>query len=209
MFRAKCKLESMTAVSFSKEIQSERDEGETHGEFDERCWRERLHVTSDGYVRIPIPMFKGAYFFAANLYEEKVAGNTKFKKFFQSGIQVIGKDIILPIKVDEVDSEKFSVPSDGVRGGNKRVPKRFPIISEWKGEIEVLVTNSVITKAAFKEVSFIAGMQVGVGRNRPGKGGNLGMFNFVEIEYINDYSDRELKEIGAEGKGHPKLLKRT
>ena len=42
-------------ISFSKAVQSVKGDKETHEDFDERTWREKMHVTADGEV----PAFTG------------------------------------------------------------------------------------------------------------------------------------------------------
>jgi len=60
MHSAKALLKSASAYSQSAAIQSVKKSNESHEDFDERIWKERLHVTDDGFVFIPAMALKNS-----------------------------------------------------------------------------------------------------------------------------------------------------
>ena len=47
--------------------------------------------------------------------------------------------IVLPMLAADVPGEELFVPSNGVHGAGSRVPKVFPRIDSWEGEIMVYI----------------------------------------------------------------------
>ena len=186
MIKATCKLKSTAPFSFSKYVQTEKKTGETHEDVEARTWREKCHSNGNGNCKIPSNMFDKAIKGAAQYLSIKIPGEgtSKYTKNFKSGIMVMG-DIDLGVTPEQISRTDLLVPSDGQVGGSKRVPKTFPIVDEWEGEISVLLMDPKITPDVFKEVLDGAGMFIGVGRWRPSApgGGSNGRFKVVDVEF--------------------------
>ena len=87
--------------------------------------------------------------------------------------------LVLPIKVDEVPGEWLFVPSDGVRGGSKRVDKCFPLIASWRGNVTFYILDPIITEEFFWPHLADAGSFIGIGRFRPSRNGFYGRFRII------------------------------
>src|SRR3990172_423100 len=114
------RIEGTAPISFSRAIQSTKNTGEGADAFEERTWRERLHVGKDGIVFIPPMAVKNALSEVAKYLSEVVPGKGKatYTKHFEAGISVI-EPLMLGVKADKVDGERLFVPADGKRGSGK------------------------------------------------------------------------------------------
>ena len=174
-------LESRSPYSQSAPIQSERKE-ETSADFEERSWRERIHSMPDGHVFIPPMAFKNCLSEAAKFLSLQIPGKGKatYTKHFEAGVLVLDP-LVLPVKRDDVVAEKLFLPSDGIRGGGKRVWKRYPLIKEWKGTVDFTVLDENITEDVFLSVLRQAGNFIGIGRWRPRNNGMYGRFAVMKV----------------------------
>jgi len=157
---------------------------ESNADYEKRTWRHRCHSDSEGNMIIPAPAFKLAMEAAASYKGIKIAGqgNKTWTKKFTSGIMQI-EPLVLPVKVDKVPGEWLFVPSDGKRGGAKRVNRCFPFLSEWSGTTEFLVLDEIITEPVFEQFLTTAGQFIGVGRFRPERGGSYGRFVINKLRW--------------------------
>jgi hypothetical protein len=183
--KAICELESMSPYSQSRAFQSERGDNEPHDKFDERCWRERMHVNEDGVVFVPPLAIKNGLTEAAGKLDMSVpgAGKKKFKGLFASGIMCLNPMVLDGVKATEVVGERLYVPSNGRSGDGTRVYRRFPHIPKWSGKVEVLILDERISDAVFKKHMEALGVFVGLGRFRPARNGFYGRFNVKSIEF--------------------------
>jgi len=76
-----------------------RNDKESAADFEERTWRNRLHVTDDGFVLIPPFAFKNCLDSAAKYLGKQIPGKGKatFTKHFVSAVLVTAP-LILPLK---------------------------------------------------------------------------------------------------------------
>ena len=168
---------------------------ETADAYERRTWRNRMHVTKDGFVEIPGGAFANAIKGSAKRLKLQVPGKgrVEYTKYFEAGI-MCPDSIVLPIKAADVPSEQLFVPSDGRRGGGKRVTKWFPRIDSWGGDLVVYIFDEIITADVFKQVVTAAGLLVGVGRFRPENCGFYGRFSVASIKWREE--DETLANIG-------------
>ena len=141
-------LVGKSPYSQSAPIVSTKDTGEGHDAFEERTWRERMHVNKDGYVFIPPMAVKNMLAETAKFLSESVPGKGKatFTKHFEAGIMVVDPMPIEPaIKPGDVPAEKLFLPSDGRRGGGSRVWKHMPFIDEWSVQCSIIVMDPILT----------------------------------------------------------------
>jgi hypothetical protein len=89
----------------------------------------------------------------------------------------------LPVKKDEVPGEWLFVPSDGKRGSGKRVDRCFPVVHEWKGDVQFHILDDVITPDVFEQHLKDAGNFIGIGRFRPRNNGYYGRFKVNKIKW--------------------------
>jgi hypothetical protein len=183
---ATAELESTTPYSQSKAYEVPKLERETPEEYEIRTWRERCHYDKDGNIFMPNTAFKNALVEATAFTPRKgpTGKNSTWAKNFTAGTLVIDC-VKLPIKKDQVAYERLFVPSDGKRGGGRRVWKYFPLISEWKGKVEYLILDDSINENVFKDYLTESGMFIGVGRFRPRNNGFYGRFKVNKITWTN------------------------
>jgi hypothetical protein len=182
---AHVKMSSVSPYSSSKVFTSDKLPREKPDDYEERCWRERLHVMPDGKVKIPGMSFKIALELAAKFRGEKIKGKGQatYSKRFTAGVLVL-EDLPLPDLATEVIGERLFVPSDGVRGGGKRVWKRFPMIPTWSGQLDFhIMDDETISEEVFLNHLEEAGRFIGIGRWRPERGGMYGRFNVDSVKW--------------------------
>lgn len=184
MHTAIVELKSISAYSQSAPIQSKRGPNESYDDMEERTWRERMHITDDGYVFIPAMSIKNSLASAGKWLGKSIPGKGKstYSKRLEAGVMVID-DIKLGIKGEDVKGNRLFVPSDGIRGSGKRVFKIFPLIPEWSGTVIFTILDDIITKEVFKEHLEQAGMFIGIGCFRPQSNGTFGRFSIEKLEW--------------------------
>lgn len=184
MKTAICKLRSVSPYSQSKLILEKKGRDEKYEDFEERIWRRRLHVDSDGFVFMPPMCFKNALSEAAKYKSIKIPGkgNSTYTKHFEAGIMCC-EQAELGIKAADVAGEWLHVSSDGKRGGSKRVLKCFPIIPKWETMVRILILDEIINEEVFRIHLEDAGKVIGVGRFRPRNNGYYGRFEVMSVEW--------------------------
>jgi hypothetical protein len=161
---------------------------ESHAEYEERTWSERLHKDEQGNVVLSPLSLKNCLRDAAKYLSEQIPGKGKstYTKHFKSGVMVFeqiplkdGKGST--IKAEAVEPLWLNVPSDGMTGGTKRVPKAFPQVKEWQGNVDIHVLDEVITKDVLLRHLTEAGNFIGLGAMRVANGGISGRFKVLSI----------------------------
>jgi hypothetical protein len=177
-------LRSTAPYSQSKHYDVPKLDKELPKDYEARTWQERLHVSPDGHVQIPPMAFKNCLAETAKYLSIQIPGKGKatYTKHFEAGV-MITEPLVLPIKKEDVDGEWLFLPSDGKRGGGKRVSKCMPIIHEWAGMIAVHVLDETITQDVLAEHFDQAGKFIGIGRFRPRNNGYYGRFEVAKIEW--------------------------
>ena len=180
MLQCECQIVGVAPISFSAPVQSIKATGESHDAFEERTWRERLHVNGDGEVFIPPTALKNCLADVAKYLSETVPGKGKstYTKHFEAGI-LITDPLMLGVQGKDVEGERLFVPSDGRRGGGSRVWKTFPVIREWKTKATIYVLDPILMDKPEKIEEYLvhAGKFIGMGRFRPRNNGFYGRFN--------------------------------
>lgn len=181
---AECKLESVSPYSQSRYYEPVKRERESPASVEERTWRERCNADTDGNLFIPPMAFANNIKQAASYLSISVPGKgmTKYAKFFESGV-LVPEALQLPVKKDEVEGEWLMVPSDGKKGGNKRVKKCFPLIRQWSGKVTYYILDDIITEPVFRQTLDYAGNIIGIGRFRPTRAGYYGRFKVTSVEW--------------------------
>ena len=178
-------LASASPYSQGAAIQSKKNTGENHEAFEERTWRERMHVDNNGEIFIPPMCLKLCLENCARFLSETVPGKGKatYTKHFTAGVMVV-EPLMLGINVNDVKGEKLFVPSDGKKGGSMRVWKTFPIIPEWKANCEIILLDPILVDKPAKVEEYLdhAGKFVGLGRFRPLNGGYYGRFKVIDFK---------------------------
>lgn len=175
-------IEGVTTYSQNRCHETPKLDKEIHKDYEERTWLERAHVNKDGYMFIPPMSFKNCLSEAAKFLTIQIPGKGKstYTKHFEAGIMVVDP-LVLKTKKEDILPEWVFVPADGVRGGNKRVWKCFPVVHEWGGDVIFHILDDTITEKVFEYHLEEAGKIIGIGRFRPRRNGYYGRFKVNEI----------------------------
>lgn len=178
-------VRGISPYSQSKYHRTPKLEKESHADYENRTWRERMHYDSNGIIFIPGMQFKRALDGAAGFLGMKIPGrgSSMFKKHLIAGVMVL-ENMTLGIHKDEVQGETLLVSSNGRKGGGSSVEKTFGRIPEgWRGEITFHVFDDTVTKEVFEKHITEAGKFIGIGRFRPENGGYYGRFAVESITW--------------------------
>ena len=179
-------LESISPYSQSNFFSSERKDKETHADFEERCWRERMHVDAAGWMIVPAMSLKYAIDEACKRLALQVPGEgkTRYTKFFEAGY-FVKEPPRLNIKAADVQGEWLWVSSTGKKGkdGGTRVQRCFPTVPTWKSDVEFVLLDDKIPEDVFQKCLESAGLFVGIGRFRPENQGYYGRFKVAGIKW--------------------------
>lgn len=187
MKKAICKLKSISPYSQSRHYDAPKLQRELPKDYEARTWRERLHTNKDGNVFIPPMAFKNCVSEIAKYLGLQIPGKGKstYTKHFEAGVLVV-EGLTLPVKKEQVQGQWLFVPSDGKRGGAKRVDKCFPVIPEWQGEVEFVILDEIITQDVFTKHLEEAGKFIGIGYFRPRNNGYWGRFSVEDVKWISE-----------------------
>lgn len=199
-------------LGYGKRIASKKDDqgSETYEAFEDRCWKERVHVDANGHLFIPAMAVKRAMETGATSVGRKIPGRgaATYAKRFRSGIMVLEDAIVMapetgrPLTMDDVEFEWLDVPSDGKVGGPIRVLRKFPFVEKgkWMLHVSIHVLDGVITPEALTEAAHAAGMSGGLGRYRPGSqsGGCYGRFVAKNFSVRRDPAGQEAEVLEEE-----------
>ena len=185
MKTAVCELEGISPYSQSKFYETEKLNKERPDDYEARTWRDRLHTNKDGKIYIPPMAFKNCLSAVAKYLSIQIPGKGKstFTKHIEAGV-LVTEGLVLPLRKEDVAGEWFFVPSDGKRGGGKRVKKCFPVIPEWKGEVTFHILDETVTEEVFKLHLEEGGKFIGIGRFRPQNNGFYGRFKVNEMVWV-------------------------
>lgn len=197
MPKAICRLKSADAspISFSRHHDAPKLARELDKDYEERTWREQAHCDENGMAYIPANMISNA-FKAAALYLAMKVPSTRgatYTKNIDAGTIVL-EGISLGVTKEQLQSETVFVPSDGKRGGSKRVNKIFPIVPSWEGVVTFHILDPIITKDVFVRHLKVTGSFIGLGRWRPRNGGLYGRFVVISVEWVPDQEAGEEEE---------------
>jgi hypothetical protein len=150
---------------------------ELSDEYEQRTWREKLHYDKAGNVNIPAFAMKNCLSNAAKFISKPIPGKGKstYTKHIQSGV-LITDPLPLGVHKDKVAKLDLFVPSDGMRGGSKRVMKAFPMIDQWQTQGTIYILDEVISEDVLYDHLEAAGDFIGLGSLRVQNNGIFGRF---------------------------------
>ena len=170
-------IKGLTPYGQNRAIQSEKNTGESNDSFEQRTWRERMHLDANDEMFIPPMAIKNMLSDCARFLSESVPGKGKstYTKHFDAGVLVL-VPAKLGIKKDDVVGHKQHVPSDGKKGGSSRVWKTFPVVQKWECEIEINLIDPLLIDKPEKVREYLehSGKFIGLGWFRPRNGGYYG-----------------------------------
>ena len=179
MLTVNFKLVGASPLGFSAPVASTKERGENHDAFEERTWRERMHMDDDGKVFLVPMSIKNCLVEVCKYLGETIPGKGKatWTKHYEGGL-MIPKPLQLGVKAKDVPGLKLFVPSSGIRGGGSRVWKTFPVLQKWSTDVEALLFDRLLIDNTDKFQEFLehAGQFIGLGFFRPRNNGYYGRF---------------------------------
>jgi len=197
MQKATCKLTGVSDVMFGAHVSEAKKSDETHDQYEERTWQQKVRTLKDGQVFIQPFALKNALESAAKWLSMGIPGEGKktFTKRFASGVLVAEKMPLFdgdgkPLTIDDVEPIRIFAPSDGQRGSGRRVFRVFPTVHEWQCETEIIILDGKITETVLEKHLIAAGKFIGFGSMRAENGGINGRFSVddLALEAIEDLS---------------------
>lgn len=179
------KLQSQigSELFFGKPVLSKKRPEQTHDDFEDAVWPEKLHRNDDGQLYWPPFALKNALEEAGKFLSMKIPGEGKktFTDRLRKGVLVVEPIMLCipdgtPATIDDILPRRLFVPSDGKRGGPKRVVRVFPSLPQWKGQAVVHVLDEKIGDEVLAKHLECVGNFVGFGSMRVGNGGVAGRF---------------------------------
>ena len=184
--RIKIKFKSISPVLFDQYVDTERIEGETPLQFENRTWKDRSHYNEGGNVIISGFLLKTTLEPAAKLLGKRIGGGKKGMglSHYIRLIQVEG-DIVTNTTRDTVVGRKSFVSSNGKQDGGK-VSRTYPKIQKWEGVLTICYPTiaDALNEEIVMEHLQVAGEFVGIGHWRPGAPscGTFGRFSVEKVE---------------------------
>jgi hypothetical protein len=178
-------LKGASPLCFGKYHATDKLDREGHADYEKRTWREKLHYDENGIVFIPAFALKNMISASAAYLGMRIEGKGRstYTKHFESGIMV-PENATLGVNKESVVGEWRMVPSDGKKGGTKRVEKCFPVIPNWEIKTSFLILDNMITPEVFAQHLIEAGWFIGLMSFRPRNGGINGRFTVEKCEVI-------------------------
>lgn len=195
MIKAKFQIEGLSPLFFGKHVIEKKTDKETAEQHEKRTWPEKVHADSSGALFIPPFALKNGLESAAKWLNKKIPGEGKatFTKRFRCGVSVterigLSNGVSNKATMECIEPLELFVPSDGTRGGGRRVTKIFPMITNWGGTGEAIIFDEKITEEIFSDSLKALGQYIGFGSMRVENGGSNGRFQvnqltFEEIEF--------------------------
>jgi hypothetical protein len=170
---------------FGAPVFEKKKSDDTHEQFEERTWQQKVRQTASGDVYVQPFALKNALEAAGSRLNMKLTGKATYTKLFRQGV-MINDEIILksssgkPITIEDIRPIPMFVPSDGKRGSGKRVMRIFPQLHSWTAEVEVVCFDQRLTREVVQTHLEEAGKFIGFGSMRVENGGVAGRFAVVE-----------------------------
>lgn len=174
---------------FGKPVLEKKESKETHDQFEERTWKQKIHADDDGSIFIPPFALKNGLESVGKWLSMPIPGEGKktFTKRFVSGTLVVDRMMLKDhddkqLTIDDVVGQPLFVPSDGKRGGPKRVMRTFPVVEKWMTEATIHIMDDKIDEAVLAEHLKAFGMFIGFGSMRVENGGINGRFTVESLK---------------------------
>lgn len=185
VYKFKIKSAAGSPIMFGRPYDEKKLADETHDQFEERCWTQKVAKDKSGQCFVTGFALKNALESAASRLQIKVPSSKgTFTKLFRQGVRCFGPFPLAkrdgkPLTIKDVDPIKLFVPADGKRGSAKRVMRVFPTANNWEAEVEVHVVDKRITEEVLRRHIEEVGQYIGFGSMRVENGGINGMFEVI------------------------------
>ena len=184
MYIARFDMIGISDLMFGTHVTEQKKTSETHVQFEQRTWKQKVLVTPEGQVFInPFALTNGLEV-AGKFLGKKIpsARGATYTDRIRKGTQTVGKLLLTNAKgkslsIDDIEPVPLFVPSDGKRGSGKRVDRIFPTVHDWRViGAAMYVYDGKIDDETTHEHLVAMGKFVGFGSMRVENGGVNGRF---------------------------------
>lgn len=175
----------LSDLMFGTHVAEEKKTNETHVQFEERTWKQKVLVRPDGQVFINRFALTNGLEVAGKFLGKKIPSGrgATYTDRLRKGTQTVD-DLLLfnkdgsPLTIDDIKPVPLFVPSDGKRGSGKRVHRIFPTVDGWKVlKARLYVFDGKIDEETLVEHLVALGKFVGFGSMRVENGGVNGRWS--------------------------------
>lgn len=177
-------------LMFGRYVLDEKTKDETHEQYEQRTWKGKVHE-QDGQCFIQPFALKNALESAGKWLSMKIPGEGKktFTDRFRKGVLVTDRMMLSdggkPVDMEQVEPRSLFVPSDGKRGGPRRVFRIFPTISGWSTTVRLHVLDGKIDESVLMDHLQCVGDFIGFGSMRVENGGINGRFRVDSLKVVS------------------------
>lgn len=196
MFKARGRLVFISAYEHGKAIHGPMypagepgpQPGESSADLDARIWPYKAHFNDKGHVVASAMSLKNMIDGSAAYLGMKVAGKgqRKYGGIFKPGVLVIDSpEVMLPVaggKAVPYTTENMKKGTYLI-GGKKKDFFNYPQFYPAYVDVEFHIIDKDVTEDVFKKHLEAAGLFVGLGRWRVGRGGPFGRFTVSNYEW--------------------------
>lgn len=177
------RLTGASPIMFGKPVFEKKGSDETHDQFEERAWRNKVATNEEGQVYIQPFALKNALESAGSRLSMKLTKSATYTKLLRQGVLVVNPLLLFkpgtttPVTIEDVKPLPLFVPSDGKRGGKTRVMRVFPELRGWWCEATITALDGRLTREVVMKHLEEAGKFIGFGSMRVENGGINGRFS--------------------------------
>ncbi len=190
MIHCEFELTGISDLMFGKHVTEERPKKESHEEFEQRIWNQKVHVTTDGQCYIPGSAISMLFVAAGTWEGEKVpggGGKATYTRRLKCGLAPDGAILLFkpdgsPMTLDDLECVTLFVPANGKQGNSTRVNRTFPVAREWVAKGAFYLFDEKLTEPVVLQHFKAGGMFVGFGSMRVENGGSNGRFFVTQFD---------------------------
>lgn len=183
MYDATATLVGMSGFIFGKQVSAAKERKESHEEFDERTWKEKIRVNDEGFIYMPGIALKACLCSTAKYAGMKIPGGRQrtYTQPFTRGLQCF-EPILFDKKIGDIELMRLPVIAEPGSTKETRVPRIFPYLPEWTAKVRVRILDEIINTEVLAEHFNLSGIMTGMGTWRPERGREYGTYRVMDFK---------------------------
>lgn len=177
----------LASYSQSKKLPDEKDKKESYDEFEDRVWKKKAHVATDG-DSVVIPGHALHQMLVVGAKKGRLAPKSAksaregLANRLVTGVQILG-DAETDMQLAKAEKVPINSHANGKRGSGSRVIRKFPQWPiGWTATFDVMLLDESLTADDVKAALDWGGKVCGLGRFRPENMGHNGRFRITESQ---------------------------
>jgi hypothetical protein len=177
-------LRSLTPYSQGRHHNTPKEPRELDPAYEARTVLLKLH-TAVGEIYIPPMCFKLMLQSTAQYSGERIPGKGQetYTKHYRRGI-ICPEPIMLGLKPEEVRVVDLFLPSQPGKPKSPRVWKKFPVIDQWSGVLQIIAIDDIFTAEVVRRHLELGGLITGIGVWRTENSGMQGKFTVTDFREV-------------------------